>query len=89
MIELDVEFIMIQQILMPTTVTSMEAGATLRGLEAVMVVEAMEVVEDIMIWEATGLAMMEVLGLAEEPLEVEDLVEVEEEEVLEEVNIIF
>ena len=79
---------MTQQILMPTTVTSMEAGATLRGLEAVMAVEAMEVAEDIMTWEATGLAMMEVLGLAEELLEEEDLVEVEEEALVE-VNIIF
>jgi len=88
-IELDVEFIMIQQILMPTTVTSMEAGATLRGLEAVMAVEAMEVVEDIMTWGATGLAMMEVLvEVLEEEGHLEEVDLVEDVVVLEEIRLV-
>lgn len=60
--------IMILQILMPTTVMNMEAGVILRDLEAAM--EEVMVEEDIMTWEAMVLAMMVVLVLEEEHLEV-------------------
>lgn len=60
--------IMIRQILMPTTVMNMEAGVILRDLEAAM--EEVMVEEDIMTWEAMVLAMMVVLVLEEEHLEV-------------------